>query len=332
MTNIFRVSNSKIGTWRKCRLAYHLKYVEKLRRRRKSRPLQFGSMVHEMLEAWINGDDPFELLDTMAKKQGKLFRSEIDAFGDIVEDVRCIMTEYFEFYGEDSLMFIRKNGRGAEHKFEVELVDGVLLVGKIDALAKTPNKLRWIVEHKSFNQMPNEDNRWRNIQSAIYTRVNDILGWAPVDGTCWDYIHSKAPATPKVLKSGKMSQRGIDSLPSRVLATLEDHGLNPKDFKTMLDSVTNNRKKYFMRVFNPVKARVVDILWEDLKETAEEMVELHGHAKSRTIDRHCSWCDFEPICRAELQGSDAEYIKEKEYYVDKEDHSQDWADAATETS
>jgi len=330
----FRVSHSKVSTFRRCRRAYWYKYVMKLRKRRKSRPLQFGTMIHLMLEAFANGDDPFDVLDEMAKKQGKLFRAEVEAYGDIVEDVRCIMTEYFEHWDDSSLVFQRINKRGAEHKFEIELRDGIMLVGKIDGIAKTPNKLRWIVEHKSFGHggIPNEDVRWRNTQSTSYTRVNDILGWKPVDGTCWDYLKSKPPASPQILKSGKMSQRGIDSLPSRVLGVLEEHDLDPKDFKTLIDSATKNRGNYFARIFNPTKRRVVDYLWQDLIETATEMAELHGKVKARTIDKHCSWCDFETICRAELQGSDPDYIIEKEYYVDQEDHSQDWADAATEAA
>lgn len=330
MTKDFRVSHSKLGTWRRCRQQYTYKYVEKLKKKRKSRPLQFGTMVHEMLECWINGDDPFELLDEMAKKQGKMFKSELEAYGDIVEDVRTIMTEYFAYHDEKSMMYLRRNGRGAEHKFEIELRDGIKLIGKIDAFGKTRNGLKWLVEHKSFTRMPNEDHRWRNIQSALYIRVNAILGWPSVDGTCWDYIRSKPPATPELLKSGKMSQRGIDTLPHRVLATLADRGLDPKEFDTLLKSAESNRSTYFQRIFNPVKRRVVDLLWDDMLETAEEMVMLHGKSSSRTIDRHCEWCDYEPLCRARLQGLDIDWIKEKEYYVDTKDHSQDWADAVTE--
>lgn len=329
MSNAFRVSHSKLGAWRRCRQQYHYKYVEKLRKKRKSRPLQFGTMIHEMIEAWINGDDPFALLDEMAKKQGKLFKSELEAYGDIVEDVRAIMTDYFDYYEDQSVIYLRKNGRGAEHKFEIELRSGVLLIGKIDAFAKA-KRMRWLVEHKSFTHMPNEDHRWRNIQSALYIRVNDIIGWPSVDGTLWDYIRSKPPATPELTKTGKMSKRGIDTLPSRVLITLEERGLDPKDFATLISSAEDNRKRYFQRIFNPVKRRVVDLLWEDMLETVNEMVELHGKSKSRTIERHCEWCDYEPLCRALLQGLDIDWIKEKEYYIDTKDHSQDWADAVTE--
>lgn len=327
-TDVFRVSHSKIKQWLKCKMSYHFKYVMKLRARKKSRPLQFGGMVHDMLEAFINGDDPFEKLDEIAKKQGKLFRSEIEEYGDIVNDVRVIMTEYFEHWGENSLMFVRKNKKGAEHKFEIELRDGVTLVGKIDAIAKA-KKLRWMVEHKTFTQMPNDDHRWRNVQSGIYLRVNDILGWENLDGTLWDYIHSKSPSYPEILKSGAVSRRAINTLPTRIHEVIEDRNLDPALFAGMLKLAEENRKHYFQRIFNPKKRKVVDALWDDMLSSVDEMVAFHGKSKTMTIDRHCDWCDFEPICRARLQGEDVDYVMEKQFYVDKEDHSGEWEDAAT---
>lgn len=324
----FNVSNSKINTYRRCKYAYHLRYVDKLRRKVKKRPLQFGTMIHEMLEADAEGKDPFELLEEMRQKQGKLFRTMIEEYGDIVEDVRVIMTEYFEFWDEKSLRFVRKNGKKAEHRFRVEISPGIFLVGKIDGIGQTPNKLRWLIEHKSFTQMPNEDHRWRNLQSSIYIRVNEMLGWQPVDGTCWDYIWSKTPGKPERTSTGKMSRRAINTLPTRVIETLEAEGEKPRNFPELIKLAEENRSSYFKRIFNPVKKRVVDALWAEMLETSLEMRE--NTSRVKTIDRHCDWCDYEGLCRAELQGSDVAFIREREYYVDQEDHSEEWADAATE--
>lgn len=309
----FVTHQSGVNMWRRCRYAFHLQYVERIRRKRKSRPLQFGSIVHKMLEAYANGDDPFETLDAINIKDMKVFRAEKEEYGEIIDDIRCIMTEYFAYWDEKALMPLRRNKRGAEHKFDIKLFDGARLTGRIDEFARTPNKLTWMVEHKTFGQMPNEDHRWRNLQSNTYHRVNDIMGWKPIDGLAWDYIHSKPPTRPQVLKSGKMSQRGIDSLPTRVLETLREHKLDPRNFKTMMDSVTANRSRYFMRIFTPVKAGVVQRVWDDLIETVHDMVNVGGNARAKTIDKHCMWCDYEAICRAELQGLDADYIREREY-------------------
>lgn len=328
-TDVFRVSHSKISTWLRCKYAYHCRYVEKLRRKKKSRALSFGGIVHEMIEAFANGDDPFEKLDDIEAERGKLFKADVEEYGDIIQDVRVIMTDYFNYWDEKSLVYTRRKGSASEHKFEITLKDGVTLVGKIDNLGRTPNKLRWIVERKTFSQMPNDDHRWRSNQSAIYTRVNDILGWTPVSGTLWDYIWSKPPSEPQFKKDGEMSKRQILTLPSKVALTLEEHNLDPKKFGFLIKGAEENRAKWFQRVFSPTKRRVVDLLWAELMETTEEMVELHGKRKARNIGRHCDWCDYEAICRAALQGSDVDFVKEREFYVDKEDHSAEWDEAAT---
>ena len=52
-TDLFQFSQSKVTLYRRCRFAYHTKYFEGFTRRVKARPLQFGIMVHEMLEAGL---------------------------------------------------------------------------------------------------------------------------------------------------------------------------------------------------------------------------------------------------------------------------------------
>lgn len=313
-SNLFQVSQSKVKTWRRCRYAYHLRYVDKLRKKRKSRPLQFGSIVHEMLEAHANGDDPFERLDAIDLENGDLFRGEQEMYGDLIEDIGIIMTEYFEHWEDEALFYVRRQGKAAEHEFEVEIADGIVATGKIDAIAKARG-LRWIVEHKTFTKVMSEDHRWRNLQSAVYTRMIDMLGWTPVDGMLWDNIRSKPPMAPEVLKSGKLSQRSLDTLPTKLLRTLKELELDPRDFTHMIESAEKNRETYFKRMFTPTKKRVVDSLFGDFVETAREMSELHGRVKSKNIERHCDWCDYEPICRAELQGLDVDFVKEREFYV-----------------
>lgn len=310
---MFNVSQSKVKTFLKCRQQYHYKYVEKLRKRKKSRPLQFGSMVHSMIEAYANGDDPFQLLKDWRKTQGKMFREQIEEYGDILEDLRLIMEDYFDHYDERELVYLRRKRRSSEHEFSLEIASDIMMVGKIDAFARTQNGLRWIVEHKTFTHMPNEDQRWRSVQSAVYNRVTELLGWFEIDGICWDYIRSKSPSKPQFLKNGKLGKRAVDSLPSAIREFLEDHDLKEKDHKELLLLVKKNRDHYFRRVFNPTKRDVVDMVWEDFVDTAKMMRDQHGKFRMRTIDQHCSWCDYEDLCRAELTGSDVDFLKEKYY-------------------
>lgn len=318
----FKVSQSKVKTYRRCHRAYHNKYVEKLKRKRVKRPLMFGRIVHEMLDAFAGGDDPFDVLEKIDLDNARLFAVEKEQYGEIIADIRTIMTDYFDHWDERDLVYVRINKKSSEHEFDIELMPGVMWNGKIDGIAKTPNKLRWLVEHKTFTRMPGEDERWRNLQSVTYIRAIDILGWKPVDGTCWDYIRSKAPPRPGLLADGSMSRKNIDTLPTAVLETIEAHGFKAKDYKEFLVTIQKNRDTWFKRIHTPVSKDVVDKVFGDFEATVREMVEKHGKVKDMNIERHCGWCDFEPLCRAELQGHDVDYIKQKEYYIDDKDRQE----------
>lgn len=320
MSNVFKASNSKVNTYRRCHQAYWLKYVEKLRRKRKARPLLFGSIVHDMLDAHKNNQDPFKVLAKFAREHSQTIRLHREEYGELVDDADCIMTEYFEHYRDDGLRWQPIKRKLAEHEFSLDVEDGLVITGRIDGFAKTKNGLRWLAEHKTFSRMPSEDDRWRNTQSPLYLRVTQLLGWPEPDGTMWDYIWSKPPSRPQLLKSGSIAQRSINTLPSRVIETLSAYKLSPAKYAHLIKSATKNRRAYFSRVFTPTKKRVVDMVYADFMATAREMRDNHGKSKARAIGRHCSWCEFEPICRASLTGGDVDFIKERDYEKREERH------------
>jgi len=315
----FQVSQSKLKKWRMCRYAYHCRYVEHLKKKVKSRPLQFGTIIHSMLEAHINGSDPFSVLDEYNRKMGKLFAAEREMYGEIIEDCRTIMEAYFDYYEDDPLKFIKYDGKRSEHWLELEIDDGLIFVMKIDAFAKTRNKLRWLTEHKTFKRAPGDDDRWRSIQSCVYLRATQELGMKPFDGMLWNYIKSKAPTVPQILKAGGLSIRQIDTLPATVMRVLRENDLDPDNHRTLLDRAEANVPNYFFRVYTPVNQEIIDTVFEDFVDTAREARDCHGKKKDRNIDRHCSWCDYEAICRAELTGADADFVREREYTTDETD-------------
>lgn len=323
--NVFHVSNSKVKLYRKCRRAYWYRYVEKLRRKRKARPLLFGSIAHTMIEAFINADDPMAVWERDTKEQRKLFRAEREEFEEIASSTRIIMQEYFrnEWPRDKQLTYIRMRGKGAEHTFEVEIADGLVVEGKIDAIATTPNRLRWLTEHKSFSRLPSEDHRWRDVQSNLYTRIIDMIGLKSVDGTCWDYIWSKEPTAPQMLKNQTISKKRIVTLPSVVRETLKQYKLRERDHARLIQMAESNRSIYFQRTFSTAKRKVVDLLWDQFVSTAIEIRDTHGKRRDMTIDRHCDWCDFEPLCRAELTGGDVGFLKNKDYVINEKHERED---------
>lgn len=323
---MFNVSQSKVKTWRACHYRYHLKYVEKLKKRIVKRPLAFGTIIHKVLENWAEGVELEDTLAAIEEANSKVFAAEREEYGEIIDAVRIIMTEYFNYWDERELRFLRFGGRSAEHKFNIEIIPGVNWNGKIDFIGQSRNKAKWAGEHKTFSRRVGPDERWRNLQTSSYIRAIDILGWPTVEGVCWDYIWSKEPIRPQVLQNGTLSNKKIDTLPLAFKEAIAAIGHRERDYKEHLGKAKEGYAQWFERVYTPVNDDVVNALFDDFVLSIREMMDGEGKKKDKNIDRHCGWCDYEPICRAELQGLDVDYVKQREYTKEK-DHGLEIPDA-----
>src|SRR3546814_21183165 len=90
------------------------------------------------------------------------------------------MTDYFRFW-EGTLKPMKHDGRRSEFELRIELDDGLWFTGRIDTVGKAKG-MRWLVEHKTFNRMPSEDDRWRSVQGAVYFRALEEMGFPCIDG------------------------------------------------------------------------------------------------------------------------------------------------------
>ena len=317
MAEAVRVSQSRVKTWRMCKYAHKLKFVEHLKRKEISRPLTFGGLVHDAIDLKVSGKNPFRMFNKIRKTAGDLFKEERDTFLDIVDDAEVIIAEYFDYYANDDVKRLRINGKVAEHKFEIELEPGILMTGKMDGIVETKNGRKWVEEHKTFSNMPSIDDRWRNLQTAVYFKVAEALNVGKIDGVFWDYIWSKRPTLPSVNKDGSISKKRIVTLPSALEAWATGAGVKLERIKRQIEVAVENRKLYFQRTITPLNKTVRNELFEDFKVSAREIAEHDPNTRCpKTIDRHCMWCDFEKICRAELTGSDVDFIKQKEFVKD----------------
>lgn len=317
------ISQSKVKVYRQCRRMYHNKFVLMLQKKKRKRPLVFGSIAHTICETDFERGDWEEVLDGIELDQGSMFRKEREMYGNLIEDIRDIMRDYFDYWEDhptDSVKPIKHDGRRSEHEFRIELDDGLWFTGKIDAVVKSKG-MRWLMEHKTFSRLPGEDERWRSVQAAVYFRALEEMGFPRIDGVLWDYINSKPCNVPgELTKTGKISQARLDTLPSRVKRWLKDEGHKKKDFAKLLSDAEANRRNRFIRIYSPVKPRIVDNIWDDFVDTAREMRDFHGKKKDQNIGRHCSWCDYQPLCKAEVTDSDMDWLIKREYQMEDQSH------------
>lgn len=323
------ISQSKVKAYRQCRRMFHNKFVLGLQKKKKKRPLMFGSLVHQIIEADLEGQDWEEVLDQINLDHGKMFRKEREMYGNIIEDIRDIMTDYFIHWDGD-FKPIKFKGHYAEHEFRIELDSGLWFTGKIDTTGKAKG-MRWLVEHKTFSRMPSEDERWRSVQAAVYFRALEEMGFKPMDGVLWDYISSKPCNVPgELTPTGKLSTRQIDTLPSRVKRWIRETKQDKKDpaVKKLMENAKANRRNRFVRLYSPIKPLIVDTVWDDFVDTALEIRDTFGKKKDQNIGRHCSWCDYQALCKAEATGSDLDWLIEREYQTEDLSHKSDDKDRA----
>lgn len=283
----------------------------------KPRPLKFGTIVHKVVETDIAGGNPFKKLKEIETemRSSPLFQREEEEYGNIISDVRYIMTAYFKYWDgkPETIEYIPIGKNIAEHPFEIEIDKGnILAKGKMDAIGKA-KKFKWLVEHKSHKNFPAPEHRWRNLQSVIYIRVADMMGWAKLDGTCWDYIRSKSPTVPKLLKDGGISKAAIDTLPQVVTDFLKENGLHPAIATDLIKQQTDNLGTWFQRIFTPVGKDIIQPVYDDFLSTSREMMDKHLTHKEKTFGRHCEWCSYRILCAAELQGHDVDFLIEREF-------------------
>lgn len=152
------VTQGCLGAFLTCPELCKLKYRQGWGRIKGSDALQFGSMVHSVLERTYNTGTPTP--ETAAPIVKKVEQETLDATGGLLPDsdreslettfsqLEAVVPEYFRYYSQDANV----NWWALEHVFEVpfKFSDGreVMVRGKIDGLAEIGRKL-WIFETKT---------------------------------------------------------------------------------------------------------------------------------------------------------------------------------------
>ena len=303
-----KISNSKVSTWRKCHMAYHYKYHEHLRPKKKGIALRRGSIIHECIEAYDSGRSWRKPFNSFAKQfYEETFKEEIAEIGDIPRMVEELMENYQALYDEDGLTYL-----GNEVHFELPLMPGVVIEGYLDALVEDEAGCVWPKETKTYKRNPDYDFLLLNTQSALYTWAVMEMGYKP-KGTLWDIVRAKEPSRPAFTQKGEISKKGIDSTPYTVRKALREMGKDPKDYQDLIDKVSFG--DFFRRYPVRVNHTVVKGIMEDFKSTAKE-IQKQGHKLcDRNLGKGCSWCDYKPLCQAELMGLDTEYIRKKQFEI-----------------
>lgn len=308
------VSHSRIKTARRCWKKHDYRYNQRLQSKKKSAPLLRGTIIHEMIDATTEGKDPFKVTKKYAKKHRQLFREEREEYGDtFIEDIDRIFQAYQRTYEKDPLKYEQ-----SEEESRVEIAKGIEFIYVIDKIAIDPEGRRWLMDHKSHKNIPNADARFSDIQLVLYVWAwNKEHPKRPIDGVIWDYIRTKPPTIPEVLKSGQLSQaKSITTDYHTYMAEISRLRLDPKPYAGFLSELKKRgTSEFFERVKLPSPPKVViQSVVDDTRETAHQIVEYGAELTARNMTKDCCWdCDYFKLCQAELRGLDADFVRKTHF-------------------
>lgn len=305
---IVKVSHSKLETWDRCRYCYNLRYVKRLEPVNKAGALSRGTIIHACLEAYNSGRSWTKEFKKQSQEYYKKTSKELVAVqGDMAKLAQTLMEGYVEFYKEDNLEYLEN-----EYNFEISLTDTIALEGYIDSITRDITGIIDTFETKTYSKFPQRNMLIFNQQSAIYTKaLQEKYPKETIGGTIWNIIKAKYPSEPKINKDGKPSIAKIDTTPYHLKKWFEESGIDSKEYTKLFDMALY--ENYYWRVKTRIQPKMVDQILRDCKLKALDIKKYGNTRKERRLTKDCSWCEFKPICHAELSGLEVEDIIKRDY-------------------
>ena len=309
---------SMVKAYRRCPKAYDYKYNQNLQRVKPPAPLIRGTIIHEILDMRAIPGATKGYKSVLAKYQeryGTLFKEEKELYGEtFISDIERVYQGYLREYDDTDLEYL-----STEEFISTPLVGDIIFQGHLDKRVFKDGRM-WVMDHKTHKNLPTEEQRFNDYQLLMYLWAynREHSKGDQIEGVIWDYIRTKPPTIPEVLKAGGLSQaKNIDTDVYTYTKELVRHRLDQKPYAQFLAELKKrSRHKFYQRVYLPAPSRVMtDQVVKDFAETSQIM---HGlGVYPRSPSRDCSWCEYYRICNAELRGLDHKFIRESEYKVEE---------------
>lgn len=304
-----KITNSHVKSFNRCRRQYDYKFNRLLVPRSTSLPLKRGSWLHELLEAHYDGRGWESRNEELAEEFNRMFDEEREMYGDLPEICSNIMESYeYHWRNEDAAFDVV----ATEQVVEVPLPHGHTMEFKFDAIIEDELG-RWLMEHKSHKTIPRADYRFIDMQTAKYVwGLNKVGTYGEITGVLWNYIRTKEPTKPALLKNGTISKkRRIDTDLFTFVGAVREYGLDPHDYRDVILRLRKHND-FFRRERVPKPKHVIEELVKDTVYVADEIE--RGYRPVRSIDRSCEFaCSYLDLCIVELYGGDAEDVIRRKY-------------------
>lgn len=315
---MFRTGFSKVQAWRSCNKLYDFSVNRNLQPKRKAAAPFRGTILHEMLAARDNGDSAADIFLKYDEQYASLFEEEREFYGEnFMSDIWRIYRGYVRTYKDNDWRVQKTEGL-----VRTQLTPKIEFEGHYDLLVAQRSRL-WLVDRKTHKEIPTAEERFNNFQLLLYVEAwnREHKRSDYVDGIIWDYLRTKAPTIPQVLKSGAALTRRAD-LDTDVFTyrkAIRDNGFDENAYVPYLRELEKRSvDRFYQRVPLPVPSKeMTKTVIDEFTHTAE-MIRTAKHFP-RNMTRNCTRCDFFKLCNAELSGINAKFVEKNDYEQRPED-------------
>lgn len=330
-------THSMLKTMLRCPNQAKYKYVQRLKPNVLGKPLKRGTWMHYLLEEHHAGRDWRAKHAQLSNKFAELFDEEKDFYGDLPTECLLLMESYVWHYKADPWTVLE-----TEYTVEAEFPDGTLYRGKVDALIENQHGM-WLIDHKTHGRLPGHTFRLLDAQSALYLWAAKKMG-LPVQGFIWNYLKTKPPSEPKLLKSGTRLSKVMGDTDyvtyTRALKRLKAE----RGYRITADNVAYAAMLKGQR-YVPGEPQLSQFFRRDILEKDDAMLKRVASAAYHTSKRMHSYpfhqeaivernltgdcenfCSYRELCTTELMGGNTQFLRKHNYKVgDALDYYQDRA-------
>lgn len=323
------ISNSKLKTFTRCQRMYFYKYVLNLQAKQKRDVLERGTLVHACLEEYYRNDfDPKKMagpLKDYKKKLKKMFDEEAALYAEIPGQVAQILRRYHNHW-KDANRFEVANYDGEpiiERAFIIPVTSKVEIGMTLD-MAVIDKMGHWVFDNKTAKKIPSDDFRTTDSQSALYEWGYEEVTGKKTKGIIWNYLRTKLPTVPELLKGGTLSRRAnIDTDQYTYIKAVKAVEQDPEDYMDFIKTLPTS-KNFYNRIRCPRNPRMIKETLEAAIITGTRIANLEGETSPKKYVRSISFmcdrgCEFRSLCMADMMGLDTKFMLKAQYEPRKED-------------
>jgi RecB family exonuclease len=323
------IRGSEIQDFLRCRKRWDYRWQERLISKKKNDKLFFGELFHLYLEKYYKTKNH----DTAQQYMLQTLDMYMDEDWEELQDKLIEITNhYYETYKTDLFTVI-----GVEVQFSIPLTATKNFTGTIDLIYRDTEGRLWFADHKTTTSIEKYEknaildrqiNRyWWAIQqlakgNGIIMGDKNILLDNPY-GFMYNIIYKDYPVPPKTLKSGGLSKDKSQKTTYQMYKkAITDLQLNEADYTEILEHLSSFPFKFFSRVEVFRNQQEIDCTMEEIGAIVQDMDNCRTY---RNITTDCQWdCQYKDLCLAEIDGSDAQWLRDELYEKgEKEDDTDD---------